>query len=257
MSGKYSSNRRTIFRWAFMLVVISLAALGGRLIQSRIKAREVRPGAPIPYAVTLRETIRSSDGRVTVGPESTWAIRTDGSRAIRIVEKKGSQRILNFASGLEVNINELTNTKTSIMKGDWNPAVLQRDPTSKCLHSLAGRPMTSMPEIFDGEETVNGYRTAKILRGGVTEWFALDYGCALVKDRWGFETGDTSEKELVALTGGEPNPSLFEVPSSAREVPPSERVLGPAKDCRGCDAHVKERFQKLDKEYERLAVKPQ
>jgi len=99
-----------------MLVVISLAALGGRLIQSRIKAREVRPGAPIPYTVTIRETIRASDGRATVGPESTWAIRTDGSRAIRIVEKS-SQRILNFASGLEVNINELTNTKTSLFPG--------------------------------------------------------------------------------------------------------------------------------------------
>jgi hypothetical protein len=257
MSGKYSSNRRTIFRWAFVLVLISLAALAGRLIQSRIKAREVRPGAPIPYTVTLRETIRGSDGRATVGPESTWAIRTDGSRAIRIVEKNGSQRILNFASGLEVNINELTNTKTSIMKRDWNPAVLQRDPTSKCIRSLAGRPMTSMPEIFDGEETVAGYRTAKIVRNSVTEWFALDYGCALVKDRWGFETGERSEKELVALTGGEPNSALFEVPANAAEVPPSERLLGPKRECRDCDTHALERLRKIDEEYKRLAVKPQ
>lgn len=256
MSGKYSSNRRTICRGAFALVAISLAVLGGRLIQSRSKAREVRLRAPIPYTVTLRETIRGPDGRVTVGPESTWAIRTDGSRAIRIVEK-GSQRILNFASGIEVNINELTNTKTSISKGDWNPAGLQRDPTSQCIRSLAGRPMTSMPEIFDGEETVAGYRTARIVRNGITEWFALDYGCALVKDRWGFETGETSEKELVALTGGEPNPALFEVPANAAEVRPSERVLGPTKDCKVCDAHTKEIFEKLDKEYQLLAVKPQ
>jgi len=256
MSGKYSSNRRIIFRGAFALVAISLAVLGGRLIQSRSKAREVRLGAPIPYTVTLRETIRGAGGRVTAGPESTWAIRTDGSRAIRIVEK-GSQRILNFASGLEVNINELTNTKTSIMKPDWSPAVLQRDPTSKCIRSLAGSAMISMTEIFDGEETIAGYRTARIVRGGVTEWFALDYGCALVKDRWGFETGEMSEKELVALTGGEPNPALFEVPANAREVPPSERVLGPTKDCKGCDEHAKEIFQKLDKEYQRLAAKPQ
>jgi hypothetical protein len=256
MSGKYSSNKRTIFRWAFVLVVISLVALAGRLIQSRIKAREVRPGTPIPYTVTLRETIRGPDGKVTVGPESTWAIRTDGSRAIRIVEKS-SQRILNFASGIEVNINELTNTKSSIMKRDWNPAILQRDPTSKCIRSLAGSPMTSMPEIFDGEQIVAGYRTAKIVRNGVTEWFALDYGCALVKDRWGFETGETSEKELVALTGGEPNPALFEVPANAAEVPPSERLLGPTKKCGDCDAHALEVLRKLDEEYKRLAVKPQ
>jgi hypothetical protein len=172
MSGKYSSNRRTIFRWAFVLVVISLAALAGRLIQSRIKAREVRPGTPIPYTVTLRETIRGHDGRVTVGPESTWAIRTDGSRAIRIVEK-GSQRILNFASGLEVNINELTNTRTSMMKKSLLPSTTwQRDPSSKCINSFAAKPMTSTTETFVSEETA-GYRTAKpflpLLPGG-TLW---------------------------------------------------------------------------------------
>ena len=78
--------------------------------------------------------------------------------------------------------------------------------------------MTSMTETFAGEETVAGYRTAKVASNVITAWYALDYGCALVKDRWGFETGEVSEKELVALTGGEPNPALFEVPANAKFV---------------------------------------
>ena len=117
--------------------------------------------------------------------------------------------------------------------------------------------MTSMPETFAGEETIAGYRTAKIVSNVITAWYALDYGCALVKDRWGFTTGEVSEKELVALIPGEPDGALFAVPADAREVPPSERILGPNKECTGCDAHGIEVLRKLDEEYNRLAVKPQ
>ncbi len=157
-----------------------------------------------------------------------------------------------------MTVNELTNTKTSMMKKSLLPASgWQRDPSSRCINSFAGKPMTSMTETFAGEESVAGYRTAKIARNTITEWYALDYGCAMVKDRWGFETGEMSEKELVALTPGEPEPALFEVPANAAEVPPSERLLGPTKDCPGCDAHAREVLRKRDEEYKRLAVRPQ
>ena len=53
------------------------------------------------------------------------------------------------------------------------------------------------------------------------------------------------------------NPALFEVPANAAEVPPSERLLGPTKECKGCDEHALERLRKFDEEYRRLAVKPQ
>jgi len=231
-----------------------MVAFAGRFIHLRIKARAAQVDGPIPYTVTLRETVHNQ-GRATPGPEYTWAIRADGSRVIRIVEN-GSQRILNFASGVEVTINDANNTKSSIWRKDLASPEWQRDPKSKCLTSLAGKPMTTEPENLIGEETVSGYRTAKIVRGGVTEWFALDYGCASVKDTWSFATGEVSEKALVALVPGEPDPELFEIPARAREVPPSERMLGRKKDCPDCDAHAWKVFQRLDEEYQRLAVKP-
>jgi hypothetical protein len=54
-----------------------------------------------------------------------------------------------------------------------------------------------------------------------------------------------------------PRQVLFDVPATAREVTPSERILGPLKECKECDAHTRQRFQKLDEENRRFAVKPQ
>ena len=239
-----------------LLVVVGLASVAGLFIRTRINGHQSHARAPIPYTVTLRETVHGSDGNAHLGPESTWATRSDGSRVIKITEK-ATQRIINFASGVQVEINDSTNTRTSIMQPNADVAGLQRDPDSKCTNSLAGKPITSTPETFAGEETIAGYRTAKIVRGGVTEWHALDYGCAVVKDRWEFSTKEVSEKELVSLSSGEPDAALFDIPANAKEVPPSERILGPQKDCKDCDAHTKERFQKMDAEYRRFAIKPQ
>ena len=104
-------------------------------------------------------------------------------------------------------------------------------------------------ETFQGEETIAGYRTAKIASDIITEWRALDYGCALVKDRWDFGPTEFTEKELVALVGGEPDAALFDVPANYREVPPSEGM-------RPCNKNAREFFQMLDEDYKRHALKP-
>lgn len=252
---------KKISRWLFVLIVAGFAADAGRLLHLRIKAQADRFGGPVPYTVILKEMVHGANGSTTLGVELTQAVRADGSTVRRIVHKEkgpgSSERTVNFSSGVEVAINELSNTKTSMIKSSRNAAGWQRDPGSKCINSFAGKPMTSMPETFAGEETVAGYRTVKITSKVITSWYALDYGCALVKDRWDFETGEMTEKQLVALVAGEPDTKLFEVPANAREVPPSERLFGPGKECIGCDAHAKEVIRKLDEEYNRLAVKPQ
>jgi len=245
---------RTVLRSVLILMAVVLAASAGGLFHMRIKARAARMAGPVPYTVTLREIVHNQ-GNATPGPEYTWAIRADGSRVIRIVEKKGTQRILNFASGVEVNINESNNTRTSMMRPNWNSANLLRDPNSKCLNSLAGKPLTSPPETLAGEEVVSGYQTAKIVSDSRTSWHALDYGCASVKEMWDFGKGEVSEKQLVALVPGEPEASLFEIPAGSREVSPSERIFGPNKECTECDEHTRKVFQQLDQEYRRLAVK--
>ena len=260
MPGKYFSKWRTTLRWIFVLVVICLAAQAGRLLHLRINARNIaraaRVGRPIPYTVTLRETVHGPDGTTTAGPEYTYAVRSDGSTLMGSVGR-GSQRTLYLSSGFQVDTNEGTNTKSSIRRPNENPARWQRDPDSKCVNSLAGMPMTSPPETFLGEETIAGYRTAKIADGLTTSWHALDYGCALVKDRWEFSATEVSEKELVALVAGEPDAALFDVPAHYREVLPSERILGPKKENPGCNGHVQKVLQKLDEDYLRHAAKPQ
>jgi hypothetical protein len=260
MPRKYFSKWRTILRLVFVLVVIAIAAQAGRLLHLQIKARTdaraARVGRPIPYTVTLRETVHGPDGTTTAGPEYTNAVRSDGSTLMRWVGR-GSQRTIYLSSGFQVDTNEETNTKSSIRRPNENPASWQRDPDSNCLNSMAGKPMTSAPETFLGEETIAGYRTAKIADGLTTSWHALDYGCALVKDRWDFSATEVSEKELVALVAGEPDAALFDVPAHYREVTPSERILGPKKECLGCNEGSDEFLKTLDEDYKRLAAKPQ
>jgi hypothetical protein len=261
MTAKYFPKWRTVLRWAFVLAVMILAAQAGRLLHLHIKNRTnvqaARVRKPIPYTVTLRETVHGPDGTTTQGPEYTFSVRSDGSTLLRWVDK-GSQRILNYSSGLQVDTNQETLAKSSISKAGENPASWQRDPDSKCLNSMAGQPMTSPPdEVFLAEETIAGYRTAKITNGSITSWHALDYGCALVKERWEFSAIEVSEKELVALVAGEPDPGLFDVAAYYREVPPSERILGPKKECAGCNEHSEAVLKKLDEVYQRLKAKQQ
>lgn len=258
MPGKYFPNWKTVLRWVFVLSVIVLAAQVGRWLhlqtKDRTTVRAARAGKPIAYTVTLRETVRGPDGTITQGPEYTYSVRSDGSTLLRSVGTV-SQRILNYSSGLQVDTNEQALTKTSINKAKENPANWQRDPDSRCLDSLAGTPMNSSPEAFIGEETIAGYRTAKITNGSVTSWHALDYGCALMKERWEFGGTEVSEKELVSLVPGEPDPTLFDVAPQYREVRPSERILGFNKDCSGCNEHSKLVLKKLDDDYKRLKPK--
>ena len=263
MPIKYFSKWRTILRWVFVLVIIGLAAEAGRLIHLRINARTVaqavRVRGPIPYMVTLREIIHAPDGTTRISRETTEAVRSDGST---VMGSAGKGRNVYFSSGLQVDTNDVDNTKTSMMNPYRNPASWLRDPNSKCLNSFDGKPMRSPPETLLSEETVAGYRTVKITtakttEGVITEWRALDYGCALVKDRWEFSTNEFTEKELVALVAGEPDATLFDVPVHYREVPPSERMLGSKKERRTCNEETQKLLQKLDEDYKRHAAKPQ
>jgi len=258
MTGKYFPKWRTALRWVFVLAVCALAAQAGRLLHLQIKNRTnveaARVRKPIAYTTTLRETVHGPDGTTTQGPEYTFSVRSDGSTLIKTVGN-GSQRMLNYSSGLQVDTNEETLTKSSMSKGSEDPANWQRDPDSKCLNSLAGKPMTSGPQMLLGEETIAGYRAAKITNGTVTSWHALDYGCALVKERWEFGGPEVSEKELVSLVSGEPDATLFDVPAHYREVLPSERIRGSKKECPACNEHSEGVLKKLDDYYQRLKAK--
>jgi hypothetical protein len=237
------------------VLVTVLAAQGGRLLHKRInppsRAQNVRAQrVHIPYTVTLREIIHAPDGTIRVSREITQAIRQDGSMLNMSATNKRTGRSINFSSGLQVDTDELDNTKSTMENGASNTKSWQRDPNSNCLNSLDGTPFDS-DQTLQGEETIAGFRTVKISRGIITTWHALDYGCALVKDVWQFGPTEFTEKELIALNGGEPNTALFHVPAKYREVSPSERIMGPNEQNRPCNESGEKLLRMLDEGYKR------
>lgn len=263
MRMKHFLKWTTTLRWLFVVIIIAVTAQAGRLLHSHVKNRiEARAAGaavrgPIPYTVTLRETVHGPDGTTTPSLEYTYAVRSDGSRLLQW-RGKGSQRVMYLASSFQVDTNDKNNTKSSMRLRNANAAALLRDPDFKCLLSMAGRPITfPSDDVFVGEETIAGYRTAKIAAGIITSWYALDYGCASVKERWEFSATEVSEKELVALVPGEPDPSLFDVPAHYREVLPSERLLGPKGESPACNEPTRKAIKELDDAYKRLAATPQ
>lgn len=220
----------------------------------KVKAGEMRTGAPVPYTVRLIETFHGSDGSAVDTQESIWAVRSDGASVRHIMQKQSkqtSERTIKFVSGEEIVINELTNIKSTTFEKSVNSARWQRDPSSKCINSFAGTAMTSLPETISGEETVSGYRTVRITANNVTSWYALDYGCALVRDKADWGTGKGySEHNAVLLVPGEPNEALFRIPVNAREAPPSERLLSSETNgASNCGAKCMELLQKFDARY--------
>jgi len=145
----------------------------------------------------------------------TVAIRADGSRAIEAVETGGGlwERILNFSSGRQAYILENKRQKTVTLAARGSSAWLV-DADNNCLGPNSA-------DHVGGIEQVEGYRTVKLVRGVLTRWLAVDYGCALVRERVESPDGSKSEKRLVSLTPGEPPTSLFNEPPDYPEAEPS------------------------------------
>ncbi len=251
---------RAVLKWIFVLVVIAFGVQTVDLIHSRMSAHGVRKGGPIPYTVVLKETVLNPDGVARVGAEITRAVRSDGSLisrgAIELGDgTKNKQRFIQFASGIEVSTNDLANTKSTTLMAHANSARWQRDPNSKCINSFAGEPFVGEPkEVISGEETILGYRTVKITNNNATWWFALDYGCAMVKSRMDWGGQGVSGKNLVALIPGEPEAALFDV-AQFREAPFSEMLLGPGKKLEDLGPREAESLRKMDEDYYKRRLK--
>lgn len=205
---------RRMWYFLFWVAVVALSLNLGRswLAKAHAQAAPV----PVPYTVTLEQVLITQDGRTTLGMTQQWAIRSDGARASKVVMHTGpafAQRNLDFPSGKHIVIVESAAKKSTIVN-EFGPPTWIRNPANNCV---------LLPiEHYVGEETVSGYRTAKLVQGTVTRWLALDFGCALVKDiaDWG-EKG-RNETRLVSLTSGEPSVDLFVDPVDFKEVPMSE-----------------------------------
>jgi hypothetical protein len=184
----------------------------------------VRADGPdfVPYTVTIQEYQLTSGGTARPPSKYTFALRSDGSRAVAapLADESSVERILTFSSGKEIYIFEAKRQKSTTFNPSRNPTNAIPDPRNNC------KTPAVVQEKFLGIEQVGKYRAVKIALGPVTRWLALDYGCAPLQEKAEWSDGQASEKRLVSLAPGEPSATLFNDPAGFQEVPPS--VLFPS-----------------------------
>lgn len=239
--------------------LIAVAFLTWNLIGSlEHKASAAKAVTPVPYTVKLSSAFRPLNGTPSDGPAAvfTFAVRSDGSRVsvgeIRHPKGPEVQRNVELTDGNRFMSADLWGVKTTWGKRPRSlPATWHRNPARDCLFSLAGGKMSLETESAVAWEAIGGLRTVKVNRGASQSWYALDHGCAMVQSFTSFPEG-VSEKKLVALVPGEPDATLFESPSTFREVRPSEyaRVVRLQLGQPPCEGACLESIAKDDKRYD-------
>jgi hypothetical protein len=202
-----------------------------RNVVSRLSARStptakaaVETSLPItPYTVVFELSPKpgaDAQGRLAL---KLVGLRSDGS-LVQQLEVLGGQnpvssRLLKFASGSVVTTNDILERKHTLPSNP-NVASTLRDPRARCLKTFAGnQPIPG--EEFANEERAAGYRAVKVkIRGnGSLLWFAPDLGCAEIMSRVVHPSGDVLEQAPRKVIPGEPEASLFDLPSHYAEVP--------------------------------------
>jgi hypothetical protein len=202
--------------WGMAVLVLSLGLVV--LIWLSLMRATAQPHTP--YTVSLEQSILYPNGEQKFADIQVFAVRSDGSIVEKFTTPPGSDhpevfRTVYLSSGLAISIRDLTALKYTVTV-DFNTAQRPRLPANQCVY----------PEIHEsylGTETLEGYRVAKVTSGQTyTHWYALDYGCALIGSQAVWENGSTTVKKLISLVSGEPDPALFHIPFSYKEVPPSQ-----------------------------------
>jgi hypothetical protein len=196
------------------------AALAVNAVRLAVIRASVQVGPESAFTVVLQETVTNPSGNARAGSTQTQAVRSDGSRVLKLGSIETGSRLIWFASGIEVMTNDRLRLKSTIRKSD---GAVHRDPRSGCTERHVSNEQSS------GEETVAGYRSAKVVvvhdaapeRRTKTTWYALDHGCAVIKTRANFGDVEASEWRLLTLIPGEPQESLFDIPPDYQEGPPS------------------------------------
>jgi len=151
-------------------------------------------------------------------------------------------------AGTQITTNDLSQ-KRSTVRRPVNSNAWYRNLQAGCTDTDA------VGERVLGEETVDGYRTVKISTAangkGQTVWYSLDHDCAVIRARMDFGGLESDEWRLVTLVPGQPEDTLFAIPSSYQEGPPSALDPAPPATVCGadCQAQLKRHFQRRDAEY--------
>lgn len=191
-----------------MIVVLGLVFFHGW--------RPIRPRSP--YTVVRTETVRDQSG-APVSIEYVEALRTDGATMWKAAAPTLLQRRIYLANGDKILVNESLARKSTYPRSTHGEALV-RVPESSCLTDSEKK----LGWRVEGSERIAVYRTVRLVYQGpnhfIRSWHALDVGCATVQQSFEDATG-RSVQTLASLTMGEPDPALFHVPVTVREVPPS------------------------------------
>lgn len=211
-----STETRRNVRWVLWFALAAYAVLLTKRFLP-VHAQVIEPST-----VILSQVVTDTTGATHEAGTTVYATRSDGAVARLYSAPPNAPsyagRVVRFPTGERDYILDGRQIKSSTLMPQYSVAAAVRMPSARCLQN---------GDTDEGTEQIGAYRAQKVFRGLVTTWFALDYGCAIVKERWEFKDGQVSQKNLVTLMQGEPSPSLFEVGKGLAEVAASNVLLGP------------------------------
>jgi hypothetical protein len=192
-----------------------VANLAWRVYKVSLK---VQAASPV-YTVIRTEKAFDKAGNLRYTNEYVDAVRSDGSVVSRVSTPIERQRRIAFASGDGILINELIGKKSTYPK-NFPGLRVKRDPDTSCSSEFDAKAGIAI----EGTNYVGGHRALRFGQvgghGAWKGWYVPDVGCALVQMRLEHDEGVTVQ-QLASLTLGEPDPSLFQIPASLEETPPS------------------------------------
>jgi len=214
------STDRVLIKCGFCAAILVLTVIPVRGHFVRVHAQPGAPAIIVPYTVILEqhhaEANRAIGGDVTI----TQALRSDGSRVFQTVTHTANppivERMIDFSSGKHMTIMDLTKRKSTFFVTSASGIPWLRSSAENCV-----TPVGAQLEKLIAIENVEGYRAARRVRGILTSWYAIDYGCALIREHWQWDAGDTNDTRLVKLIPGEPSADIFADPADYQELPPS------------------------------------
>lgn len=213
---RFARLRRTAITIGLAICATCVVWVGGR----KLVAQRLAPQAlTVKYIQT--ET-REFDGAVVLATERHLAVRSDGSRVeprsvVADDRRAYDQRIIaDVAKGKRIVVEGVTQSLTTTILSDMELAAL-RNPGGRCLY-----------QETEPAEAIFGYRTVKTKFRSpglhIDSWWAPDLGCVLLKETVSRPHADGTSRlfltrEAVAVTFGEPDPALFEIPDWPESTP--------------------------------------
>jgi hypothetical protein len=237
---------------SLVLLAVNAARIGAGQVTAQGPVTALASGAaPVPYTVVLAESILSKTGQRSVGPNQTWAVRSDGAYVFQIIEGGVTTRHITFPDGTRIDVNDTVHAKSTVRKPlerHW-----LKDPQQNCVSPPhRGIPI---PQTAPTIETVQGHRAARISKYATTTWYALDAGCATLQRDIVYEQGGSSRLQLVSLIPGEPSAALFTTAADYREGTPSAFLQPPGPCGPACLESRKKHFERLDEQYRQYSLR--